>query len=239
MRNLTLLMALLLTPTLVEAQEEKPASSYFRFDQDYLLGTQLWAGATYPISGAVGLSMDVFLPENSPTLTTDASGSRLRNSWWGELDVGPAFTLGPVSVTPMAGIAFDWASRRAVAINAPQLYLVATNSKLYFEAWLWTVLFSPFKNPMSSDYIHSRGWLLYKVSKVIGVGPQFEYTYNLNTQGSGVRGVVGVPLGAHLELAFGAGNSLGLFVGYDLSKSARNAYQGNATEGRITFVHNF
>jgi hypothetical protein len=231
MRNLTLLALLLLTPTLVKAQEEK-VPSYFRFDQDYLLGAQLWAGATYPISDVVGFSMDVFLPENSPS----ASG---KNFWWSELDMGLAFTLGPITITPTTGIAFDWASRRAVALNVPQLYLVATNSKLYFEAWLWTLLFSPFKNPVYSDYIHSRGWLLYKVSKVIGVGPQFEYTYNLNTQGSGMKGMVGAPLGAHVELAFGGGNSLGLFAGYDLSKSARDASQGNAAEGRITFVHNF
>lgn len=234
MRYLTLL-AILLASTLAWAQEDKPVSSYFRFDQDYLAGTQLWAGATYPASSVVGLSAGVYLPENSPSL--DTSGA-MRNTWWGEFDLGPTITLGPVTITPMAGIAFDWASRRAVSINAPQLYLVATNEKLYFEAWLWTLLF-PFKNPMYSDYIHSRGWLLYKVSKVIGVGPQFEYTYNLNSQGSGVKGVVGAPLGAHVELAFGVGNSLGLFVGYDLSKSSRDTYQGNAAVGRITFVHNF
>ena len=193
MRKLIVFLTLLTLSSSVMAQEEKPIPSYFRFDQDYMFGTQLWAGATYPLSDTVGLSMDVYLPENAPMATTDAAGTHLRNSWWSEFDIGPALTFGPLSLTPIAGIAFDWASKRAVALNAPQLYLIVSSSKLYFESWFWTMLYSPFKNPVSSDYIHSRGWLLYKVSKVIGVGPQFEYTYNLNTQGAGTKGVVGAP----------------------------------------------
>jgi hypothetical protein len=139
----------------------------------------------------------------------------------------------------MAGIAFDWAAKRAVALNAPQLYSVVNLDKLYFESWIWTLLYTSFKNPVYSDYIHTRNWLSFKATQTIGVGPQFEYTCNFNTKGSGVKGTTAMPLGGHVELAFGAGNSLGLFLGYELSKSVRTNAGGNAAEGRLTFVHNF
>lgn len=240
MRKLVTALILLTLSSSALAQEAKPIPSYFRIDQDYLLGTQLWAGATYPLSSKVGLATGVFIVENSPSVTTDAAGgSRMKNSWYGEFDLGPSLTLGPVSLTPMAGIGFDWADRRAVALNVPQLYTIVSFHKIYFESWVWTLLFSPFKNPIASDYIHTRDWVLYKLNDTIGIGPQIEYTYNMNTRGSGTKGTVGMPLGAHIELAFGAGNSLGLFAGYELMKAVRNAAGGNAAEGRITFVHNF
>lgn len=218
---------------------EQPIPSYFRFDQDYMLGTQLWAGATYPLTKALGISADVFIPENYPGMSVDPTGApKLVNSWWGEFDLGPALTLGPLTVTPMAGIAFDWAAKRAVAINAPQLYTIINLDKIYFESWWWTILYSPFHNPVYSDYIHTRNWVLYKATKFLSVGPQMEFMYNLNTQGYGVKGTTAAPLGGHVELAFGAGNSLGLFLGYEMSHRVREMNNG-AAEGRLTFVHNF
>jgi hypothetical protein len=222
-------------PAAPAAEAPKPIPSYFRIDQDYLFGTQLWAGATYPLSDTIGLAADIYMPENY----VGASATGAAQSWWSEFDIGPAFTAGPLTLTPMAGIAFDWYAKRAVALNVPQLYTVVNTDKIYFESWIWTVLYSPFKNPVQSDYFHTRDWVLYKVNSTISVGPQFEFTYNLNTAGSTKKGTVAAPLGAHVELAFGAGNSLGLFAGYNLNKTSRDAYGGNGAEGRVTFVHNF
>jgi hypothetical protein len=218
---------------------ETPIPSYFRFDQDYMLGTQIWAGATYPLTDKLGIAADIFVPENYPGVSVNSTGApKITNSWWGEFDLGPALTLGPLTLTPMAGIAFDWAAKRAVAINAPQLYTIVNLDKIYFESWFWTILYSPFHNPVYSNFIHTRNWVLYKATKFISVGPQIELTYNLNTQGYGVKGITAAPLGGHVELAFGAGNSVGLFLGYELSKTVRDNNNG-AAEGRLTFVHNF
>ncbi len=226
------------------AEVPKPIPSYFRIDHDYMFGLQFWAGATYPLSDTVGLAVDIYMPEvAAPNVSTTPY------AYWGEFDIGPALTLGPVTLTPMAGIAFDWAAKRAVALNAPQLYTILNLDKFYFESWIWTVLYSPFKDKVWNDYFHTRNWFLYKVSGAVAVGPQFEYMYYLKdfttTDDAGVttvvnpKGTAAMPLGAHVELAFGTGNSVGMFLGYELDKDVRTRNGGNAAQGRLTFVHNF
>jgi hypothetical protein len=224
--------------------EKKPIPSFFRIDQDYMFGLQLWAGATYPLSEKVGLSVDIFMPEVAGPVTKNAL-----YSYWGEFDLGPSLTLGPVTLTPMAGVAFDWGAKRVVALNVPQLYTIVNINKFYFESWVWTVLYSPFKDKVWNDYVHTRNWVLFKMNDIIAMGPQFEYTYyfkNYSTpDDAGImtlrnpKGTAAMPLGGHAELAFGMGNSLGLFLGYELSKSVRTRNDGNAAEGRLSFVHNF
>lgn len=216
------------------AETAKPIPSYFRFDHDYLFGLQLWAGATYPLTDTLGLATDIYVAENFPSV----SNTGAVQSWWGEFDIGPALTLGPLTLTPMAGIAFDWAAKRAVALNAPQLYTVVNLEKFYFESWIWTVLYSPFKDPVYNDYFHTRNWALYKLSGTVSVGPQFEFMYLLNDKVA-KKGTAAMPLGAHVELAYGTGNSLGLFLGYELDKDVRDSVGGKGAVGRLTFVHNF
>jgi hypothetical protein len=220
------------------AEEAKPVPSYFRFDHDYMFGLQLWAGATYPLTDSLGLATDIYVAENYPYVSGGADAPTAVQSWWGEFDIGPALTLGPVTLTPMAGIAFDWAAKRAVALNAPQLYTVVSLDKFYFESWIWTVLYSPFKDPVYNNYFHTRNWALYKINSTIGVGPQFEFTYLLNDTVL-PKGTSAMPLGAHVELSYGTGNSLGLFLGYELDKDVRDSVGGKGAEGRLTFVHNF
>ena len=222
------------TPAALDAEAEKPIPSYIRLDHDYMFGLQLWAGATYPLTKSIGLATDIYIAENY----VGASEAGAVQSWWGEFDIGPALTLGPVTLTPMAGIAFDWAAKRAVALNAPQLYTVLNLDKFYFESWIWTVLYSPFKEPVWNDYFHTRNWALFKASSVIALGPQFEFTYLLNSQVA-PKGTSSMPLGGHVELAYGTGNSLGLFLGYELDKGARESVSGKGAVGRLSFVHNF
>ena len=231
-------------PAAPATEAPKPVPSYFRIDHDYMFGLQFWAGVTYPLTDTVGLAADIYMPEVAAPVTSHAA-----YSYWSEFDIGPALTLGPVTLTPMAGIAFDWGAKRAVALNAPQLYTILNLDKFYFESWVWTVLYSPFKDKVWNDYIHTRNWLLYKVNGTVAVGPQFEYMYYFKdftgTDGSGAttvlnpKGTAAMPLGAHVELAFGTGNSVGMFLGYELDKNVRNRNGGNAAEGRLTFVHNF
>jgi hypothetical protein len=228
------------TPAAPPAEEAKPVPSYFRIDHDYMFGLQLWAGATYPITDTIGLASDIYIAENYPagSLTTDSTGAPtglgITQSYWGEFDIGPALTFGPLSVTPMVGIAFDWAAKRAIALNGPQLYTILNTDHFYFESWVWTMLYSAFKKDGFNDYIHTRNWFLYKPNSVIGFGPQIEYTYDLEAK----KTAFGFPVGGHVELAYGTGNSLGLFVGYDTKKST-HAADDSAAVGRLTFVHNF
>jgi hypothetical protein len=222
------------------AETPTPVPSYFRIDHDYAFGLQLWAGATYPLAENIGLATDIYIAENWPLASTDASGAVTGavNSWWGEFDIGPAFTFGPLSLTPMVGLAFDWAAKRSVAINGPQLYTILNTEKVYFESWIWTLLYSPFKDQVASNYFHTRNWILYKLSGTVAVGPQIELWTNLQDK-VGPKGITSLPIGGHVDLAYGTGNTLGLFLGYETHKDAREAVGGKGAVGRITFVHNF
>jgi len=214
--------------------------SYFRIDHDYAFGLQLWAGATYPLAENIGLATDIYIVENTPAVVLDNTGAATgaKQSWWGEFDIGPAFTVGPLSVTPMVGLAFDWAAKRAVAINGPQLYTIVNLDKIYFESWIWTLLYSPFKDSVANDYFHTRDWILYKLSGNVAVGPQLELWTNL--QGKlGPKGLTSLPVGGHVDLAFGTGNTLGIFLGYETHKAARESVGDKGAVGRLTFVHNF
>jgi hypothetical protein len=195
-----------------------------------MFGLQLWAGATYPITDKVGLATDIYIAENY----VSASETGAVQSYWGEFDIGPALTLGPVAITPMVGVAFDWAAKKAIALNGPQLYTIVSLDKFYFESWVWTMLYSAFDKKGYNDYIHTRNWALYKVTDKIAIGPQIEYTYDIEDK----RTIYGFPVGGHVELAYGTGNSLGLFLGYDTKKSTHTADDAAAV-GRLTFVHNF
>jgi hypothetical protein len=145
----------------------------------------------------------------------------------------------------MAGIGFDWAAKHVNALNAPQLYTIVNLDKIYFESWIWTFLYSPFKEQAAANQFHTRDWVLYKLSGTLSIGPQFELWYNLQNftrafdASAWKKGVAQMPIGGHIEIAYGTGNSLGLFVGYDANKNGRDARGGNAAVGRFTFVHNF
>jgi hypothetical protein len=223
---------------------ETPPASYFRIDDDYAFGIQLWAGATHPLGDGIGLASDIYIAEYSTPVYKSGAGA-IPGSWYGEFDLGPAFTFGPLSLTPMAGIGFDWAAKHVNALNAPQLYTIVNLDKIYFESWIWTLLYSPFKEQAAANQFHTRDWVLYKLSGTLGIGPQLELWYNLQNftrafdGGAWKKGVAQMPIGGHVEIAYGTGNSLGLFVGYDANKEGRVARGGNAAVGRFTFVHNF
>ena len=117
----------------------------FRIDDDYQFGIQLWAGATHSLGGGVGLATDIYLAEGEPGVYKGPGGLPVANSWYGEFDIGPAFTFGPLSLTPMAGIGYDWGAKHVTALNLPQLYTILNTDSIYIESWIWTLLYSPFK----------------------------------------------------------------------------------------------
>src|SRR5512145_2211420 len=159
-----------------EAAASAPAPGYVRLEDDYLSGFQVYAGVTYPLGHSLGLAAGIYLAENYPALqVADASiPPSLSQSWWSEFDLGPSLASGPLSLTLEAGIAFDFASKRATALNVPQLYTTVDFAKFHFESWIWTILYSPFDTP-SNDYLHARNWLLYKASGAFSLGPELEF----------------------------------------------------------------
>jgi len=220
-----------------------PIPSYFRIDHDYAFGLQLWAGATYPITDTIGLASDIYIAEiEAGAYASNGrgnAGGKVPYSWYGEFDIGPAFTFGPLSLTPMVGIGFDWGGKHANAINGPQLYTILNTDKIYVESWIWTFLYSPFKEQPIDNYFHTRDWILYKLSGTVALGPQIELWTNLQSKVSGHKGVTSLPVGAHVDLSYGTGNTLGVFLGYEANKDGRETHGGNAAVGRLTFVHNF
>jgi len=216
---------------------EPPPPGYFRIEDDYLSGLQIYAGVTYPIQGSISLATGIYLAENYPSLSGGGTNTTptIAQSWWSEFDIGPSITLGPLSLTLEGGIAFDFAAKRAIALNAPQLYTTLDIDKIHFESWLWTILYSPFDTP-NNDYVHTRNWLLYKLSGPFALGPELDFNVNLNGK-YGKSGLVSLPIGGKVDLTFGA-NTIALFVGYQTDKDSRGP--GNqAAVGRFGLIHNF
>lgn len=223
---------------LIEAPPAEAATpSYFRVDHDYVFGLQLWAGATHPLVDGIGLATDIIMAEGQLPAYSGATAS-----WYGEFDIGPAFTFGPLSVTPMTGAGFDWAAKHMMLSNE-QLYTILNTSKIYAESWVWAMLYSSFKEAPSPNVFHTRDWVLYKLSGTLSIGPQVEIWANMKAKTiNGLyfkNGITSLPVGGHVDIAYGTDNVLGLFLGYEASKDGRDARGGNGAVGRFTFVHNF
>jgi hypothetical protein len=203
------------------AEEETFPPAWFRIDSD--LGTlQLWAGATHALGDGIGLATDIYV--NSGSL--------------GEFDIGPAFTAGPFTVTPMIGIQFDWAQKKADAI-VPQLYVTGGPDPFYLELWVQNYLYTPLDYEIDDttveNYVYFRLFADYKLGKYLAIGPQVEATLTLSGGGDTVTSL---PIGGNLMFPnYGAGNSLFFFLGYETKDTAQ--VDDAALVGRLTFVKNF
>ncbi len=203
-----------------EPEETFPAA-WFRMDSDGG-GLQLWAGATHPLTDTIGLASDIYILQT------------LDNKSLGEFDIGPAFTLGPVFLTPMIGLQVDWGYKKAAAI-VPQLYLTGGPDPIYFEFWFQNYNYAAF-NEGGFNTAYFRFFIDYKVSKYFAVGPQVEATIALNDAAKAAdESVIGLPVGASLMLSnYGKNNTLLAFVGYEAAPNNDRNFAG-----RLTFIHNF
>ena len=88
-----------------DAAEEpsRPITGWFRLDVDSL-GTQFWFGATHQIGGLT-IASDIYV-----------------TGTFAEFDLGATLTFGRLSLTPMAGIGFDFATYDVASVIAPQLF---------------------------------------------------------------------------------------------------------------------
>jgi hypothetical protein len=227
-------VAVLLAASTAFAQDAKPAEpedepipGWFRLDSDGL-GLQLWAGATHSL-GPVDLATDIYV----------TSGT------FGEFDVGPAIVAGPLTVTPMVGVGFDWGQKRTVSF-IPQLYTILDVGPLYFESWIQTFLNSPLVAEANDDF-YTRDFILVKLGSVIAVGPQVEATLALNHDRDTLASL---PVGGHVNLNYGPADRLELFLGYETQRQARQVATASLDPatgdprtrdrglvGRFTYVH--
>jgi hypothetical protein len=214
-----------------EAPAEQPASipSWFRLDVDNY-GLSVWAGATHTI-GSIALASDVVL---SPAGTA-------------ELDIGPFFSFGPVSVNPMVGIVFDFINKQPVTMLTPELFVFVDSKPIYFEGWYFPLLNSPFTKGAQNQF-YSRDFFLFYPIDDLGIGPQVELTVDLNKV-AGVSadptvpapdddaGLSSLQVGGTVGLNYGTGNKLYLYFGYETQQESQ--VNGNKLAGRFTFIHNF
>jgi hypothetical protein len=200
------------------AEETFPAA-WFRIDSD-LFGLQLWAGATHMITDTIGIATDMYV--TSGTI--------------GELDIGPAFAAGPVTVTPMIGLQADWAAFEAVSL-VPQLFVTGGPDPIYMELWLQGFMNSVFNDTAGANTLYGRFFLDYKVGKYFAIGPEIEMTLGLNDAAKpGGDTLLSLPIGANIMLPnYGQGNNFFIFAGYETQDTPNDSHLA----GRLTFVRNF
>jgi hypothetical protein len=215
-------------------EEETFPAAWFRIDSDGL-GLQLWAGATHELTDGLGLASDIYV-----------TGA------FGEFDIGPAISAGPVTITPMIGVVFDWATQRMASI-VPQLFVIGGPEPIYAELWLQWFNDAAFKDPGldNSSYLYTRFFVDYLAHKYIGFGPQLELNLALNdaarrdltpdemadgqTEGDKLSSLV---VGGNVMLtSYGKNNTLIGFLGYDIQ--ALDTPIDRHLAGRLTFIHNF
>jgi hypothetical protein len=217
-----------------EAAPAAPAAwpGWIRADHDGG-GLQLWGGATAPLADGIGLAYDMYVNFGGPAM--------------GEFDIGPAFTVSTLTLTPMIGAQFNWNDRTFAAL-VPQLYLTGPfmDGKLYEELWIQYYNYKLVRETGIDTYLYLRAFVDYKISDNVGVGPQIELTQNFTQEK-----LTSLPVGANVMLNMGLNSTFFMFLGYETNKNS-NTYptglddMGNPTgtekhnvAGRLTFVHNF
>lgn len=206
------------------APEAAPAASaawpgWMRVDSD-LFGVQLWGGATAPLGDGLGLAFDAYV---TGTI--------------GEFDIGPAITAGGLTLTPMIGAQFDWASH-TLASFVPQFYAIGTLGPIYTELWVqyfnYNTLYKYREkvSPAADNLLYVRFFPDYKINDYVAVGPQIEITQDF-TAGK----LFNMPIGANVFFSqAGANSTFQLFLGYETQK---DAFADKHLAGRLSYVHNF
>lgn len=219
------------------ADAPAPMPGWVRIDSD-AGGVQLWGGFTYPIADGIGLAFDMYVFQGSAS--------------YGELDVGPAITAGPLTLTPMIGLQVDWSSRKAQAL-VPQFYAVGSLGPIYTELWFQWYLNSVFnKAPEGADVanqIYGRLIADYKINDYIALGVEADLAHDsegVDAEGEDAK-LRSLAVGPNLMFSHaGAASTFMVFLGYETknfygnnAEAAADKDSANHLTGRLTFVHNF
>jgi hypothetical protein len=200
-----------------------PAPGWMRIDSDFF-GLQLWGGGTLALTDGLGLAMDIYVNQTAT------------NSY-GEYDIGPAITAGPLTLTPMIGFQVDWTNRKAAAI-VPQFYATGSLGPMYTEFWFQFYDYKVFDG--LSNQINMRLFSDYKISDYVAIGPEIDLNYDsvglVNAKGA-IKKVYNLPIGPNVMFSnLGLNSSLIAFAGYETGDPT---HEKNHLTGRLTFVHNF
>lgn len=199
-----------------QKEEDSYPPGYFRIDTD-IFSTQFWVGATYDLGSGIGLASDIYVVDTNA-----------------ELDLGIAFSIGPVSLLPMAGIGFAFGGGevdgepykpQTSSLIAPQLFTIVDTQWIYFESWIQTFFNDVFIDG-ATDWFYTRDFILVKPVEFLAVGPQIELTYEFNNASD--KKLASLPVGGRVNVGYGENNTLGLFLGYDT--------EAKHLAGRFTFI---
>jgi hypothetical protein len=244
-----------------EEEEDGGVPAWMRVDSDSLK-LQLWFGATHDVGG-VGIATDIYVD----------------SGYFGEFDIGVEIPAAEgILLIPMVGIGADWSAKKFTTLIAPQLFGYFTFDPIYVELWSQVFFNSLFADPgytatefdamgaptaytetkeLASDFWYNRLYLTYAVTENFRIGPQVELTVPLNDaaklqdENGDDKPLSSLQVGGHIDLGYGEGNTLGLFLGYETVKEARNITteldeEGNSAGeidngivGRLTFVRYF
>lgn len=213
-----------------------PPPGSFRVEDDCFSGLKFRGGVAYPLRDGFGLAAGIYLAESLPAVSGSHinGATSIAQTWWSKYDIGPTISLGPKSLAPEVGIAFDFATKRALALNVPRIDATLDFGRFHFESWLWNILYSSFYTP-NNDHVHTRNWLPYKLLGTLLLGPELKFNINLNDT-YGTKGLVSLPVGGRFELNLGS-SKVAALVGYQTDKDSRGP-NGQAAVGRLAFVHN-
>lgn len=238
-----------------EEEEDDGVPSWMRVDSD-ALKLQLWFGATHDVGG-VGIATDIYVD----------------SAYWGEFDIGIEIPAAEgILLIPMVGIAADWSQKKFTSLVAPQLFGYFTFDPIYIELWsqfFFNSIFADkgFTDDGTGEFVeiketvpdtwYNRLYLTFAATENFRIGPQVEFTVPMNDaaklqdENGDDKPLSSLQVGGHIDLGYGEGNTLGLFLGYETVKEARNRYaeldeEGNEAGeidhgivGRLTFVRYF
>ena len=213
---------------------------------------QLWAGATHPLSDTVGIATDIYLNVPLIGLYPPKTGTANPLVTLGEFDVGPAFTVGKFTITPMLGMQFDIWNHRANSL-VPQFYVTGGGGDpIYMELWVQNYENQVFDKTHQTNTLYFRYFLDFTLGRYMALGPEVEALIGLNKSGkipgnyapdlgsykdSGKPNtLVSLPVGLNLNFTnYGKNNTLMIFAGYETTKTTTH----DPLAGRLTFIHNF
>ena len=198
-----------------EAMEEKPTeekpniTGWFQIDVDSL-GTYFLIGASHPLGGGISFDSNIYV-NGSPAM----DGSR---QFLGEFDMGISFPViandsMALLLTPMLGVGFNYASPDGPYALYPQIFAILPAGKIFGFHWTISTISSIFDDK-SINELYNRTYITYAINDTVAVGPQFESVLGLGENG----GLWALNFGGRVNIGYGKGNELGLYVGYETEK---------------------
>jgi hypothetical protein len=219
-----------------DSEADNYADVWVRLDADRV-GLNAWVGGTTPI-GPLELASNVIVSQGWPGAVdpiqgsvVDASGDDYRAPAL-RLELGPAFATGGFFFLPKVGFGYDL-EREKFGPLVPQLFTIIQAGPAYFESWVQFYFYN-FLDEGTQDSFYTRDMLLVALSNQFAVGAEVDLTVAIkNSPGKALRSLA---LGPTATYSPWEPFTVGLFVGYEFQKSARNS-EHDFLAGRVTVTY--